>query len=292
MADFNHWAAVAQEAAASAAGGSPFVRSPNELEALGDKHRPSKRNHNYLQYYGERFAGLRNSARRVLEIGVETPRSLELWEEYFPNAQIFGIDIDPACSRVNGGRKHVFIGDQMDAAFLRTVVAETGELDIVIDDGLHSERSILTSFALLFPAVRPGGIYAVEDIVDLPGVAGFFATLAQRVSYWPAGFPKSEWPALNHFPADTDWLTRNVIGVSFYRFITFVERGPNPEINPFLISREEYYRRKDELRAAANKAIDDLLSRGETPTADKVSQALGNRGLTTIREELKKRGLP
>jgi hypothetical protein len=286
--DFAHWADIAGKLAGPSAATREVER--NDLEILGDKHKPSKRNHNYLRYYGERFERLRHSARRLLEIGVETPRSLELWEDYFPNAQIFGMDIDPSCSRVDGGRKKVFIGDQQDPAFLARVVAETGgEFDVIVDDGLHSEKSILTSFAHLFPAVRQGGLYAVEDIVDLPNVVRFFSLLAERVSYWPPGFPKSEWAALDHL--DVDWLTRNVIGVSFYRFICFVERGPNPEINPYLMSRTEFYRRKDELRGEVNAAIDDILAEGGKPTPDAVSARIGNRGLTTIREEMKKRGI-
>ena len=57
---------------------SPERLSPNPLEELGAKYLPSKRNHNYLRFYHQHFAPLRNSAGRVLEIGVETPRSLSM----------------------------------------------------------------------------------------------------------------------------------------------------------------------------------------------------------------------
>lgn len=287
-----NWQAQCEQAAAAApADAAPLLRQPNDLEILGDKHRPSKRNHNYLRYYGHHLEAIRHSARRVLEIGVETPRSLELWEEYFPNAEIVGIDIDPACTRAEGGRRRVFIGDQQDAVFLDRVVAECGSFDAIIDDGLHTERSIMTSFCRLLPSLNEGGFYVVEDIIDMPDVLRFFSWLGERVSHWPASFAKRDWAALKHFPTDVDWLTRNVIGVSLHRYICFVERGRNPEVNPFLLTMEEYQQKKSDLRREVNATIDILVSENVTPTPAAVSERMGNRGLTTIREEMAKRGL-
>jgi hypothetical protein len=39
-----------------------------------------------------------------------------------------------------------------------------GGWDIVIDDGSHLPRHQLVSFCALFPFVRPGGLYIIEDI--------------------------------------------------------------------------------------------------------------------------------
>ena len=69
----------------------------NPLEELGDKHRPTKRTAGYLPYYWRHFRDLREDVRNVLEIGVQSGRSLRMWEEFFPNATIYGLDIDPAC---------------------------------------------------------------------------------------------------------------------------------------------------------------------------------------------------
>ncbi|MFE3638938.1 class I SAM-dependent methyltransferase [Streptomyces sp. NPDC059168] len=41
--------------------------------------------------------------------------------------------------------------------------AERGPFDIVIDDGSHLNEHVLTSFEALFPHLRPGGLYVVED---------------------------------------------------------------------------------------------------------------------------------
>jgi hypothetical protein len=145
------------------------------LETIGEDYQPSKRAHDYLRWYDLHFSRIRETARKVVEIGVETDRSLKMWEAYFPNAEIIGIDISPHCSRFAGGRRRVFIGDQMDVSFLGEFVAETGgDFDVVIDDGLHAPRSIVLSFLNLFPALKRDGVYVVEDIISQPETVAFF----------------------------------------------------------------------------------------------------------------------
>jgi hypothetical protein len=138
---------------------TPRPQDPtNDLETLGEKHLPSKRFHYYLRHYWRHFRDLRHSARKVVEIGVQTPRSVNMWEEFFPNATIIGLDIDPVCADFAGGRKKIFIGDQMNEAFLMKVIAETGgDFDVVIDDGLHSTYSMLKSSVISIRRCSPMG---------------------------------------------------------------------------------------------------------------------------------------
>ncbi len=56
--------------------------------------------------------------------------------------------------------------DQADAAALHDIVARDfgGEpLDLVIDDASHLFEQTRVSFNALFPYVRPGGLYVIED---------------------------------------------------------------------------------------------------------------------------------
>jgi hypothetical protein len=137
---------------------SPFdfaVSRANILEELGEKYKPTKRLHDYLVYYWLHFRDIRLNVRRVLEIGIQTDRSMRMWEEFFPNAMIFGLDIDPQCKQFEGSRRRVFIGDQSDETLLRSVVDEAGgSLDIIIDDGSHHVEHQLKTFNVLFPVFR------------------------------------------------------------------------------------------------------------------------------------------
>ena len=60
----------------------PFPVAPdNVLAQLGEKYTPSKRLHNYLPFYWMHFRDIRFEVKRVLEIGVQTDRSIRMWEE-------------------------------------------------------------------------------------------------------------------------------------------------------------------------------------------------------------------
>jgi hypothetical protein len=69
------------------------------------------------------FAGIRSDVRTALEIGVWEGGSLRMWEEYFPNAEIWGLDVNPARGEVAGGRIHFVSGDQKDPDALNKVAA-------------------------------------------------------------------------------------------------------------------------------------------------------------------------
>lgn len=90
---------------------------------------------------------------------------MQLWREYFgPDAVVAGIDINPSAAAVGDPGLIVRIGSQDDPALLRKVVAETGGVDIVLDDGGHVAEHQRTSFDVLFPLLTGGGVYAVEDL--------------------------------------------------------------------------------------------------------------------------------
>jgi SAM-dependent methyltransferase len=92
-------------------------------------------------------------------------KSLETWNTYFPKAQVYGLDIDPACLRFENTRTKVFIGSQADADLLADVRAQVPEgFDVIIDDGSHYVKHVIATFSGLFSHLKPGGIYVVEDL--------------------------------------------------------------------------------------------------------------------------------
>ena len=119
----------------------------------------------YTAIYSSFFESLRQRELVLLEIGVAQGASLRMWEEYFPNARIFGVDVDPDCTRYESDRTSVLIGDQADVAFLQRLVdVVAAPLDIVIDDGGHHMHQHQTSLEFLFPHVAHGGLYCIEDL--------------------------------------------------------------------------------------------------------------------------------
>src|SRR2546422_11542363 len=94
-----------------------FVSRNNLLNELGEKYQPSKRGHDYLIYYWMHFRDIRFDVKKVLEIGLQTDRSIRMWEEFFPNATIYGMDTDSKCKQFEGGGRKFLIGIQSDSDF-------------------------------------------------------------------------------------------------------------------------------------------------------------------------------
>jgi hypothetical protein len=125
----------------------------------------------YLDVY-ERYLGrYRNTDFRILEIGVFDGGSLEMWRRYFgAAATIVGVDINPQCAQRVHSPNIVRIGSQADRSFLEKVVADLGPFDVILDDGSHIAEHQRASLDILFPTLREGGIYIIEDT---------------HTSYWP-----------------------------------------------------------------------------------------------------------
>jgi hypothetical protein len=131
---------------------------------LTHKGRAARKKVHYFDIYDSYFSKYRGTKVRILEIGVCEGGSLELWRDYLgPDATIFGIDVNPGCTTLVDAPNQVRIGSQQDAAFLRSVIEEMGAPDIVIDDGSHVGSDQRAAFETLFPLVREGGLYVIED---------------------------------------------------------------------------------------------------------------------------------
>lgn len=212
------------------------------MERLGEKYKPTKRMHDYLRHYEIHFGPIRDDVRNVVEIGVQTGNSLMLWEEYFPQAKIWGVDVDPNCASLSGGRRIVRIGDQADETFLRGLVAEIsmhGGIDIVVDDGSHRIDHQMASFETLFPFLNSEGVYVIEDTGAAVGDYSNFVLrsllqLTGGLFSWPRSKTPGEWPTVRELDSTAGWWDRNVVGFAAYRWIVFIMKGNNPGSNPFL----------------------------------------------------------
>jgi len=136
--------------------------------------------HNYIPAYTTLFKDMRNNVKNVLEIGIgsvengqmggvvskgyKTGNSLKCWNEYFPNAKIYGIDIYEH-KELHTETIHTFVADQNNENDLARVMSNiNSELDIIIDDGSHVGQHQVFSFMTLNKYLSKNGIYAIEDV--------------------------------------------------------------------------------------------------------------------------------
>ena len=140
----------------------------NDLEMLARTHGTDKAfsYHGYTHYYDLFLRSMRREPITLLEIGVYGGASLRMWRDYFPSARIVGMDVNGACMAYAGERIEVVLGDQSSAKDLDAVCGRYPEgFDVVVDDGGHKMSQQLASLDRLFRAVRPGGVYVVEDLM-------------------------------------------------------------------------------------------------------------------------------
>lgn len=149
---------------------------PISLEELMYKYGSdkSKDDHGYTNIYQLLFNPIQYKVKRVLEIGIAAGQSLQGWREYFPNAQITGVEprglapkvkqnID-RMSRVNYAIVNVLEKSITQDQIKKKLNADLDSFDIIIDDGPHTFDSQRDFLVRLFPFVKPGGIYIIEDI--------------------------------------------------------------------------------------------------------------------------------
>ena len=136
------------------------------LDEIGLKHGTDKAStgHDYLNFLEPFFSRMRDKPIRLLEIGVHRGASLRTWAEYFPNAEIVGVDVLPWCKRYEGGRVTVELADQSNIEHLTPIGVARGPFDIIVEDGSHLWEHQVTSLKTLFPFLKDGGFYVAEDL--------------------------------------------------------------------------------------------------------------------------------
>jgi hypothetical protein len=135
-----------------------------ELFDRGTGGRCTKWRH-YFEIYERYVAPFKGTACTYLEIGVAKGGSLDIFQEYLGDkARLVGLDVNPECLKEARERVEILIGDQGDPAFLAEAVVPKGPFDIIVDDGGHIPDQQLVSFFTLFPQLKDGGVYIVEDM--------------------------------------------------------------------------------------------------------------------------------
>jgi len=137
------------------------------IETLTDKWRNC-----YTDYYAKWFESVRYEEFKILEIGVERGYSIRLWNKYFPNSTIYGVDNGRICNKSTMESLNECDGivtdylDQSNREDLQKFIDKHGgDFDIIIDDGFHYQEHQQISFGFLFPYLKPGGVYIIEDVI-------------------------------------------------------------------------------------------------------------------------------
>ena len=209
--------------------------------------------HVYTDIYECLFHSYRDKRINILEIGLGiTPEiqsgtnisggaSIRMWNDYFQNANIFGIDIHPFTDDFSPRVKTMAV-DQGDPEQLIQMVSTFGvdRFDIIIDDGSHLAHHQQISLETLLPFLPPGGIYVIEDLnnVDIQG-----ATPAKNIRAVLKSFIESgEFGKPNVF-RDTSMVSDQIDHISFHH------PAPQITLRDFIVSTLRQY--------GLHKAVDE-----------------------------------
>jgi spermidine synthase len=139
------------------------------LNDIGLKYNADKssRFHNYLDFY-EKHLPDREFSGRLLEIGVMDGLSMRMWAEYYPKAEIVGIDIKPDMASYMHN-EHWQVPERVKLLTLdgtkKADMQPLGMFDIIIDDGSHYWAEQQKSFEILYYSqLNKGGVYILEDL--------------------------------------------------------------------------------------------------------------------------------
>lgn len=229
----------------------------------------------YTYIYDLLFDGYRDKHINLLELGLAVggpevggpkdrkvlPPSVQMWLNYFSKAQIFGFDISDF-SHITDTRFTFVRGDAGVELDLRKVAEIVDGFDVIIDDASHASYHQQLAFKVLFPRLRPGGLYIIEDLgwqppiyeaslPQVPKTADFFASYFENGKY-------IDNPLLSPATmAESDALT-----ASFAQFPPFDGAGGPTRLIVIrkLRAREPERGKEDILRSSAWALLEKLYS--------------------------------
>jgi hypothetical protein len=207
----------------------------HELTEIGRKYGTDKAggragNHVFTEeVYGPLFESRKNEPLHLLEIGVGlVGGSHKMWKEYFTQGNIYCMDpfflADQAVTieELQGLGIEVIRGNQLRRDDLHRAGAScSGGYDVIIDDAAHMPDAIQLSLGVLFPYLKSGGYYIVEDLSTATRRGSDLeATNANLTLLDTAGIMQERHvrdytleAAFTHFRAYLDGWMENAVGV-------------------------------------------------------------------------------
>lgn len=176
------------------------------IDELAIKYKTDKSSldHNYTQFYQKYYDIYVKNPKKILELGIYTTTnptdlissgaSLKTWSEYFPECNIYGLDLpdfsildnnisniktlpcncelrvnddinnikNPWLKELYTTPKYGMIGGQIGLNNIEKVFGV--DFDIIIDDGPHTMSGQQIFFGYMFKNLRSGGLFVIEDL--------------------------------------------------------------------------------------------------------------------------------
>jgi len=141
------------------------------LENIVDKSRTDKNTvHSYLPLYQKLLVKKKETAKNILEVGVQAGGSIKLWSDFFTNATVYGLDIMNNDNHLEfiKNKENIKLYISTDAYnkdfFTTTFLNKNIKCDLILDDGPHSLESMIRFIKLYSQIMTDDGILIIEDV--------------------------------------------------------------------------------------------------------------------------------
>ena len=124
--------------------------------------------HGYSRFYSKHLDFLKKKKIKILEIGSYSGASAVAFCKYFKKSEIYCLDINISKFKYTSKKIHVYGLDILNFHKIKKIFKSLDKkknflFDFIIDDGSHNLKDILFSLKNLFPYVKKGGFYIIED---------------------------------------------------------------------------------------------------------------------------------
>lgn len=218
----------------------------------------STKHNNYFKIYDHIFKKYIGKKIILVEIGVLNGGSLFMWKNFFgANAEIIGIDLNPEAQRWEKRGFRIFIGNQSDPNFWKDFFKKVGRVDVVIDDGGHTNKQQVFTLLETIPNINNDGMLVVEDIH-----ASYMTKFRNPSKYSFINFSKIIVDQLNLrsrlFNNDKmNLLQKKIFSVEFYQSIAVFNIDSTESISGEKISNRSISENIEDLRFNKNKNFFD-----------------------------------
>lgn len=121
---------------------------------------------NFTPVYEKFFENMKLEKLDILEIGVAGGHSHAAWYKYFPNSNIYGIDIKPENELLySGNRLKYYQFDILKKNQVDEFLKKRLKFDIIIDDSLHDFDAFIANLFNFFPSLKRNGLFFLEDFL-------------------------------------------------------------------------------------------------------------------------------
>lgn len=119
----------------------------------------------YFPVYEQIFKEFKNKPLVFVEVGVKDGGSLELWRKFFhKDSRIIGVELDNNAIKLRDKGYEIFIGDQSCPDFWKKFYKEVGMIDILLDDGGHTNLCQIVTVNESISNINDGGKIIIEDV--------------------------------------------------------------------------------------------------------------------------------